>query len=290
MTDGTTKTKGMHKHEPLRIMSDHAKSDTKGTVIALFIKGVLPLIILLGIWQLIAALIGTGSLLEVANAFIRLSTQGDPEGRLLIVHTIISLYRVGLGFFVAVITAIPLGIAMGRYRFAESVVSPVMEAMRPIPPIAWIPMALLLFGNLYFLVPQVTFAQIFIIWIGAFFPILLNTIAGVKRTDPVHLEVVRTFGANEIQILRKVVIPSAAPEVFAGLRIGFGIGWMCLVAAEIIGKGLGLGYLIDLAYSLGLTGEMISGMLVIGVIGFIISFAFLIIEKQLLVWRREVSI
>ncbi|MFW9944771.1 MAG: ABC transporter permease, partial [Candidatus Sifarchaeia archaeon] len=126
-------------------------------------------------------------------------------------------------------TAVPLGIAIGRYSIADSVLGPVVEATRPIPPIAWIPLSLLIFSSLLS-------AQVFIIWIGAFFPILINTTTGVKRTEPVHIDVAKTFGASESRILTSVVIPSAAPEMFAGMRIGFGIGWMCLVAAEMIGS------------------------------------------------------
>ena len=133
-------------------------------------------------------------------------------------------------------------------------------------------------------------AQVFIIWIGAFFPILINTTTGVKRTEPVHIDAAKTFGAGELQILSKIVIPSSGPEVFAGLRIGFGIGWMCLVAAEMIGGGLGLGYLVLIMQQVGQTGAVISSMLLIGLIGFLISYFFLIIERHLLRWRQTVSV
>jgi NitT/TauT family transport system permease protein len=156
--------------------------------------------------------------------------------------------------------------------------------MRPIPPIAWIPISILMFRANIFA------SQLFIIWIGAFFPMLLNTVAGVKRTNPVHLDVAATFGASEMQILGKIVIPSASPEIFAGLRIGFGIGWMCLVAAEMIGGGLGLGYLVIVSELLGKTGETISALLAIGFFGFVISYFFLGIEHRLLRWRREIAV
>ncbi|MHA1653907.1 MAG: ABC transporter permease [Candidatus Thorarchaeota archaeon] len=247
-------------------------------------RGVIPLIILLAIWQLVAFIAQGIGLVDIANAFVRLVVEGDADGRTLMEHTGMSMFRVTLGFTAAIATAIPLGIAIGRYRAVDAVLGPVVEAMRPIPPIAWIPLSILMFRT------NVVGAQVFIIWIGSFFPILINTTAGVKRTDPVHLDVAHTFGATEAQILAKVVLPSAAPEMFAGLRLGFGIGWMCLVAAEMIGGGLGLGYLVIIAEQLGRTGETISAMLVIGAIGFMISYAFLLVEKRLLRWRREVSI
>ena len=133
-------------------------------------------------------------------------------------------------------------------------------------------------------------AQVFIIWIGAFFPILINTTTGVKRTEPVHIDAAKTLGASEKDILSKIVVPSAGPEIFAGLRIGFGIGWMCLVAAEMIGGRVGLGYLIWIMQQVGRTGAVISSMLLIGLIGFLITYFFLRIEKNLLKWRQAVSV
>ncbi|MHA2002757.1 MAG: ABC transporter permease [Candidatus Thorarchaeota archaeon] len=239
-------------------------------------------IILVLLWTIIA-FFSRSTILEVVDAFIRLSTEGDSSGFLLIDHVAQSLFIVTVGFCVAAITAIPLGIAIGRYRVVDSILGPVVEAMRPIPPIAWIPLSLLIFASLLY-------SQIFIIWIGAFFPILINTTTGVKRTEPVHVDVAKTFGASESRILSSVVIPSAAPEVFAGMRIGFGIGWMCLVAAEMIGSNKGLGYLIWTMQQVGWTGAVISSMLVIGVIGFAVSFLLLMIERRLLRWRQGVSV
>jgi len=249
-----------------------------------FVAGALAIGILLIIWQLIAMVAQGLSLFDIAASFVRLVVEGDADGTTLVQHTAVSMLRVTLGFGIAAATAIPLGIIVGRYRAANMVLGPVIDAMRPIPPIAWIPLSILLFRT------NMLGAQTFIIWVGAFFPILINTTAGVKRTSVVHLEVARTFRAREGQILSKIILPSAAPEIMAGFRIGFGIGWMCLVAAEMIGGGLGLGYLIIIAEQLGRTGETISAMLVIGFIGFAVSYLFLRLEKSLLKWRREVAI
>lgn len=249
----------------------------------IFLRIVLPVLVIILLWFLIAV-VARSSLIEVYDAFIRLVTEGDSEGYFLIDHVSLSLFRVILGFVFAIITSVPLGIAIGRYRVFDSVLSPVVEAMRPIPPIAWIPLAILMFSR------NLLGAQVFIIWVGAFFPILINTTTGVKRTEPVHIDVAKTFGAGEIQILQKIVIPSAGPEIFAGFRIGFGIGWMCLVAAEMIGGGLGLGYLIWIMWQVGRTGAVIISMFLIGLIGFLVSYFFLIIEKRLLKWRQTVSV
>jgi NitT/TauT family transport system permease protein len=247
------------------------------------LKIIVPVIILIVLWQIIAFLSRT-TLIDVISALIRLATEGDSEGHLLSQHIQMSLTRVTIGFAFAAGTAIPLGIAIGRYDLVNSILGPVVEAMRPIPPIAWIPLAILLFRS------NLLGAQVFIIWVGAFFPILINTTTGVKRTEPVHIDAAKTFGAGELQILSKIVVPSSGPEVFAGLRIGFGIGWMCLVAAEMIGGGLGLGYLVLIMQQVGQTGAVISSMLLIGLIGFLISYFFLMIERRLLKWRQTVSV
>lgn len=246
-------------------------------------KILIPTVILITLWQIIAVLTGI-SLVDVYSAFVRLLIEGDSEGTLLSEHIFASLTRVTIGFSIAAASAIPMGIMIGRYRLANSIFGPVVEAMRPIPPIAWIPLAILLFRS------NMLGAQVFIIWIGAFFPILINTTTGVKRTEPVHIDVAKTLGARERHILSKVVIPSASPEVFAGLRIGFGIGWMCLVAAEMIGGRVGLGYLVLIMQQVGRTGAVISSMFLIGLIGFLITYLFLRIERNLLKWRQAVSV
>ena len=265
--------------------SPDSKSRINGRAILQWIipKIIIPAVILLVLWQFIANLTGI-SLLDVFNAFIRLTFEGDSQGVYMIDHVIASVSRVTLGFLAAALTGIPLGIIIGRYRLVDSVLGPIVEAMRPIPPIAWIPLSLLMFpGN-------VIGAQAYIIWVGAFFPILINTTTGVKRTEPVHIDSAKTLGANERQILSKIVLPSAGPEIFAGLRIGFGIGWMCLVAAEMLRGRVGLGFLIWTYWAVGRTAEVITGMLFIGLIGFLITLAFLLIEKYLLRWRQSVSV
>ncbi|NHJ13673.1 MAG: ABC transporter permease [Candidatus Thorarchaeota archaeon] len=246
-------------------------------------KAFLPALVLILLWQVIS-IPSRVTLIDIAEGFVKLVVEGDSDNRILLFHSALSIMRVLLGFLAAAMTGIPLGIAIGRYKAVDSILGPVVDAMRPIPPIAWIPLALIVFtGNLLG-------AQIFVIWVGAFFPILIDTTTGVKRTEPVHIDVAKTFGASESEILAKVVVPSAAPEMFSGLRIGFGIGWMCLMAAEMIGGGLGLGYLIWDGWQIGRTAEVIATMLVVGVIGFIFSYGFLRVERRLLKWRQAVSV
>ncbi|NHI82774.1 MAG: ABC transporter permease [Candidatus Thorarchaeota archaeon] len=271
--DDRRQEKEVHKREKARLMA----------LRGFLYRAVFPTIVLILLWQVIA-IPSRVSLIDIAQAFVKLMIEGDSDNRVLLFHSALSVTRVLLGFLAAALTGIPLGIAVGRYKAVDAILGPVIDAMRPIPPIAWIPLALIVFtGNLLG-------AQVFVIWVGAFFPILIDTTTGVKRTEPVHIDVAKTFGATESEILAKVVIPSAAPEMFSGLRIGFGIGWMCLMAAEMIGGGLGLGYLVWDGWQVGRTAEVIATMLVIGLIGFIFSYGFLRIEQRLLRWRQAVSV
>jgi NitT/TauT family transport system permease protein len=191
----------------------------------------------------------------------------------------VSLFRVASGFALAAVIAIPLGIGMGRSLFLNDFLDATIELLRPIPPLAWVPLALAWF--------KIGFVSIvFIIFIGAFFPILLNTIDGVKSIKRTWVEVAGTLGARETQILGKVILPGASPTIWTGLRVGFGIAWMCVVAAEWLpGITRGLGYLILYAYNFGQTNVIIAGMVVIGVIGILIDQVFKAGERRWFSWR-----
>lgn len=225
---------------------------------------------------------------SVANAFWRLCTIGDINKNTLLVHSFASLSRLILGFAIAVLTGFPLGLLMSLKASVYRIFKPLVEILRPIPPIAWIPLAIILF--------QITYGPLFIIWLGAFFPILLNTIAGVRRTSPILVDVAKTFGADEKQTASKVIIPSALPEVLTGLRIGLGVGWMSIIAAEMIGASSpfgqgpqGLGYIIFNYWMSGLIAPVVAGMIAIGLIAYVINEIFLQIEKHLFKWRKEVK-
>ncbi|NYT16968.1 MAG: ABC transporter permease [Methanomicrobiales archaeon] len=191
----------------------------------------------------------------------------------------VSLFRVASGFALAAVIAIPLGIGMGRSLFLNDFLDATIELLRPIPPLAWVPLALAWF--------KIGFVSIvFIIFIGAFFPILLNTIDGVKSIKRTWVEVAGTLGARETQVLGKVILPGASPTIWTGLRVGFGIAWMCVVAAEWLpGITRGLGYLILYAYNFGQTNVIIAGMVVIGVIGILIDQVFKAGERRWFSWR-----
>ncbi len=199
----------------------------------------------------------------------------------LMVHSLVSLWRVVAGFICGVLIAVPLGIFMGWSPTMEHF-SVIMEVIRPIPPLAWIPLAMLWFGIGFE-------SKVFIIFIGAFFPILSNAYLGVRETPPYLVEAGRVLMATDNEILRKIVIPNSFPVILEGLRVGLGIAWMCLVAAELTGlkTPLGLGYMIMEARDLGRADIVITGMITIGIIGYGMNLGLRWIEGRLVRWKRD---
>jgi ABC-type nitrate/sulfonate/bicarbonate transport system permease component len=187
-----------------------------------------------------------------------------------------SLKREAMAFIFAA-TAIPLGIAMGWWRLAYNQINPIMEILRPIPPLAWIPLSILWFGI-------GDEQNEFIIFLGIFFPILVNTIVGVKNIDPILVRAARSLGASERRLLARIVFVGALPQIITGVRIGLGVGWMALVAAELVGASSGLGFLINDARSMLRTDTIIVGMLTIGIVGLLIDTAILALGRRLLPW------
>lgn len=180
------------------------------------------------------------------------------------------------GVLVAAAFAIPFGIIIGWFDTVDQLFKYIIGILRPIPPIAWIPFSILWFG-LGFV------SEIFIIFIGCVFPILINTYDGVKRTDTILIESAQTLGASKWQILKKVVLPSTLPNIITGLKVGIGIALMCTVAAEMIGTNSGLGYLILNSASLLNVSDAIIGMLFIGLLGILFDYIFSEAEK-LIYW------
>ncbi len=243
-----------------------------------------PPVLALILWQ---AMSGLGFLsgskipspLEIMKGIESLVLEGLPPGYMLHRHVLESLFRVFSGFFSASILAIPIGILMGWSQTLRTILTSFVEVFRPIPPLAWIPIAILWFGI-------GMKSAIFIIFLGAFFPILLNTISGVLTVDIRLVEATQVLGAKERHILVKVLAPGSMPSIWTGLRIGLGIAWMTLVAAEFTGvrSGYGLGYLLMLARDIQRTDLVVAGMLVIGLIGYIFDLLLRWAEKRLLRW------
>ena len=244
----------------------------------------IPLLLIL-IWQGLSSIqfipsYKLPSPIEIVLGFKDLLMVGVPPGNLLHNHMLYSLYRVFLGYAIAALMAIPLGLLMGWSPGLLKMIRPLIEVIRPIPPLAWIPIAILWFGI------GIKSAA-FIIFLGAFFPILLNTISGVLSIHPILIEAARTLHAREKDIFLKVLLPGAVPSIFVGMRIGIGIGWMTLVAAEFTGvkEGYGLGYMIMTARDIQRPDEILAGMLVIGVIGLLIDIGLRATESRMIKWQ-----
>ena len=193
-------------------------------------------------------------------------------------HARDSLKREMVAFMWASIS-IPIGIAMGWFRIVDEQLDAIMEMLRPIPPLAWIPLSILWFGI-------GDEQNQFIIFLGIFFPILLNTINGVKGIEPNLIRAARCLGASEVQILWRIVVKAALPQIVTGIRIGLGVGWMALVAAELVGANSGLGFLINDARTVLRTDYIIVGMASIGIIGLLLDQLIRELGRRLLPWSR----
>ena len=241
----------------------------------------MPILLIIG-WEVAAIIVNNPFFLPKLETVIPvlISPFSDILGTgSLVQNALVSIERVVLGFALAAAVAIPLGIGMGRFAVLNDFFDTTIELLRPVPPLAWVPLALA-----WFKIGIVSI--VFIIFIGAVFPILLNTVDGVRGVKNTWIEVSTTLGAKERQILTKVVLPGAAPTIWTGLRVGFGISWMCVVAAEILpGPTSGLGYLIMYAYNLGQINVIIAGIIVIGLIGLVIDQGFRAVEKRWFGWR-----
>ncbi len=220
---------------------------------------------------------------KVWLATVHLLRFGDVDGFTISQHIEASLIRILAGFGLACVLGIPLGLWMGLCPSVYARTRAVIEPIRFIPPIAWIPMAIVIL---------IGFSRyVFLIWLGAFFPIWINTMVGVGRVNEIHMNVAKVFGASKWTRIRKVVIPSVMPDIFSGMRVALGMAWMCIVAAEMIGgESVGVGRLILKYAELMELGPVISGMLIIGVIGFAMNEILLIVEKKMFKWRWEVSL
>jgi ABC-type nitrate/sulfonate/bicarbonate transport system permease component len=189
-------------------------------------------------------------------------------------HTLASLSRVVSAWGISTLVAVPLGLAMARSRTFERLLDPVIELFRPISPLAWIPLAILWFG-----IGET--GKVFIIFVATFFPILLNTVSGVKGVDPVLIRAGRVLGCNnEATLFWRVILPAAMPTIIVGLRIAFGTGWAAIIAAELVAAQSGLGYLIADGMEILRSDLVLAGMIAIGVLGVLIDSVFRFIGKQ----------
>lgn len=241
---------------------------------------------ILAAWQIATMLYYSAffpSPLQVAQAFVSLAVNGDVLHNSLLTHIGWSLARLSAGFALGVVTGVPMGLLMGLNRTLYAATRTAIEPFRFIPPIAWIPLTIVLLSGLS--------RYVFLIWLGAFFPVYVATLVGVPRVELIHKNVARVHGAGRWYVLTRVVIPSVLPDILGGMRVGLGTAWMTIVAAEITGgETTGIGRMMVNYEDLLRIPEIVVGMILIGVLGFLMNEILLRLEKRLFRWRWEVSL
>lgn len=213
--------------------------------------------------------------LQVFNALMQHIGEAD-----FYIHMGVSVRRVGIAFLSASLLGILVGVLMGRSRIARAIISPYIEVLRPIPAVAWIPLAILMW-------PTDESSIIYITFLGAFFPIVVNTMHGVEHTPEVLVRAAKSLGASRMQIFWHIILPGALPSITTGLAIGMGVSWFSLLAGEIISGQYGIGYFTWNAYSLINYPDIVVGMLVIGFLGTLSTYLVRLGARPLLAWQKR---
>jgi NitT/TauT family transport system permease protein/sulfonate transport system permease protein len=235
------------------------------------------------VWELVARFTSAKMFLPPASVIVQafLTSLVVPIGKYtMLMHIGVSLYRVLVAFSIATIAGVLLGVFMGYSKTFEAIFKPLFEFVRPIPPLAWIPMSILWFGI-------GDASKWFIIFLGSFTFITVNTYDGTKNVDKTLMGAARMLGANERQVFTRVVLPSAVPYIFAGLQIAITAGWSAVVAAEMIRSDEGVGWLIVMGMSTGNTVQIMVGIVAIGAIGFILATLMSALERRLCLWNQQ---
>jgi NitT/TauT family transport system permease protein len=206
----------------------------------------------------------------------------DSSGRW-IFDAMASCVRVFAGYAIAALSGIALGVAIGWWRWVERMIEPTIQMLRPIPPVSWIPLAIIWFGI-------ANKPAIFLVFLGAFFPILMSTIHGVKTADRNLLRAAAMAGAKQSQLLRFVILPAAMPSIFAGLRIGIGSAWMLSVTAEMVAVKSGLGYALWDSYYFLRYDLVIAAMISIGLLGYLADLGLKLLMNSLLRWQHASTV
>ena len=195
-------------------------------------------------------------------------------------HLAASLSRIGLGLGFAVLTAVPVGIAIGANRVARGILDPLIEFYRPIPPLAYLPLIVIWCG-----IGELS--KVLLIYLAIFAPIAIATATGVRTVDPAKLRAAQSLGASRAQLIRHVILPSALPDILTGVRIGLGVGWSTLVAAELIAATSGLGFMVQSAAQFLVTDVVVLGILVIALIAFAMEMGLRALQRKLVPWHGQ---
>lgn len=226
---------------------------------------------LLGIWTLAVRWTGTKvfpSPARVVRGLVELEHKG-----VMVPYVRDSLLRVAVGFGLAALVAIPLGLYLGQSTMASRVAGPLIQLLRPISPLAWIPIAIVLFG-------VGDKAAIFLIFLAAFFPLLLSASSAIQAVPEIYLRAGRNFGLSPVALFARVTLPAALPQILVGVRVALGVAWLVVVAAEMIAIDSGLGYLIIDARNAGQRYDLVvDGILIIGTIGLVLDLLVRRVER-----------
>jgi NitT/TauT family transport system permease protein len=282
---GTTLAEAAEPRAPETAAAQRRHRQRLKTVRAVALGAGFPILLVL-IWDRTVALSGTRlipSPYQVAVMMYDFAFGGvydDAFSGTILTHIWKSMQRVYGGFFLAAVTAIPLGMMIGRIRILRQLLDPTISLLRPIPVTAWLPLSMIFFG----LGPN---AAIFLVFLGAFYPILLNTMFGVRSIDPRLFEAAAMLGCSDAGMFRQIVLPASLPAVFSGLRIANGFGWILIVVGEMTGVPTGLGSVVMDGRTLSRTDLVITGMIVIGTCGFVTDRIIVAISNRLLSWSPQ---
>lgn len=242
--------------------------------------GVLGLVVFLAVWQLLVMFTNVGLLFpSPIQVFQRLvaSTQGLIGKHPLIVHLGFSLLRVGIGYLISAVLGILVGLVMARSPLGNAIIRPLFAIIRPIPGITWMPLFILWFGTGWI-------TQLGIIFVAGFSHMVLNTYDGASRTSPKLIGAAQMLGANQAQIFRMVILPSAVPYIFSGLQVALSSCWMAVLAAEMMSATEGIGWMIVSGQNNGDIQQVLVGIIIISVIGLILANTMRGVEKKLCAW------
>jgi taurine transport system permease protein len=245
---------------------------------------VLTFVVLLALWWAVTAAQWVEPLfLPPPSAVLQkawlLATQGYMDSTLW-QHLAASLERIGLALAGAVLTAIPVGIAIGHNRIARGILDPLIEFYRPIPPLAYLPLIVIWCG-----IGELS--KVLLIYLAIFAPIAIATANGVRTVDPTKLRAAQSLGATRSQLIRHVILPNALPDILTGVRIGLGVGWSTLVAAELIAATSGLGFMVQSAAQFLVTDVVVLGIFVIALIAFAMEMGLRTLQRKLVPWHGQ---
>ena len=245
------------------------------------------LLLLLAVWWAVAAQQWVSPLFlpPPGQVLAKLISIAGPQGFMdatLWQHLAASLTRIAVALVAATILGVPVGIAMGLSPTIRGILDPLIELYRPVPPLAWLPLVIIWFG-----IGETP--KILLIYLAIFAPVVMSTLAGVKSAQQVRIRAAQSLGASRAQVLWLVILPGALPEILTGLRIGLGVGWSTLVAAELIAATRGLGFMVQSAGEFLATDVVLAGIAVIAIIAFLLELGLRALQRRLTPWHGEVQ-